>query len=96
MIRHIAMLQWKDGTTTAQVDAVEQALRRMPDVMPFIRRYELGRDLGVNGSHDFVVTAEFDSIEDYQTYSEQADHREVLSSHIAPILADLARIQIEL
>ena len=95
MIRHIAMLRWKQETTEAQVDEIESALRPMPDVMPFIRRYELRRDLGINSSHHFVVMADFDSADEYREYASNSDHQQVIDTLIAPALESIARVQIE-
>ncbi len=61
--------------------------------MPFIRRYELGADLGLTGSHDFAIVADFDSIEDYRTYADHPDHKAVSATFIAPILDSMARVQ---
>ena len=96
MMRHVVLLRWKEGTTEAEIAAVEEALRRMPTVMPFIRRYEMGRDLGVNGSHNFALIADFDSVEDYRTYAGQEDHARVISEVIAPVLDSMARVQYSL
>lgn len=94
MIRHIAMLSWTDETTPEQVDAIDEALRSMPQVMPFIRRYELERDLGINSNHDFVVIADFDTVEDYQSYAANPEHQAVTDTLIKPALASIARVQI--
>jgi hypothetical protein len=96
MMRHVVLLRWKEGTTEAEITAVEEALQRMPTVMPFIRRYELGRDLGINSSHDFALIADFDSEEDYRTYAGQEDHARVVSEVIAPILDSMSRVQYSL
>ena len=96
MIRHIAMLRWKDGTTDATVDAIEEALRPMPEIMPFIAGYELGRDLGLNSSHHFVVIADFTSEDDYRAYAAQPEHKDVIDRLIAPVLDSIARVQVAL
>lgn len=93
MIRHVVLLKWKPATTDEQIRAVEDNLGRMPGLMPFIRRYELGRDLGVIGSHDFAIVADFDTIDDYRDYAEQPDHLAVTRELIGPILESIARVQ---
>lgn len=94
MIRHIAMLAWTDEATPERIDAIEEALLPMPQVMPFIRRYEIKRDLGINSSHDFVVIAEFDSAGDYQAYAANPEHQAVIDELIKPVMASIARVQI--
>jgi hypothetical protein len=91
--RHVVLIKWKEGTDPAQVEAVASALIRMPTLMPFIRRYDLGPDLGVTGSHDFAIVADFDSVEDYRTYADHPDHKAVTAEFIAPILDSMARVQ---
>ncbi len=96
MMRHIALLQWRQGTSDAQIAAAEKALTRMPEVMPFIRRYDIGRDLGVNGSHHFAVVADFDSVDDYRAYADNDEHRRVIAELIAPMMESIARVQFNL
>lgn len=96
MIRHIVFLKWLPGTDDERVDEVEAALRTMPEVMPFIRRYEMGRDLALNGSHDFAVVADFDTVDDYLTYADQPDHKKVIVELVGPILESSARVQFTL
>ncbi len=93
MIRHVVLLAWKDGTTPDQISAIETALAQMPQVMGFIRRYETGRDLGISGSHDFAIVADFDNEEDYRTYAEHPDHQAVLTDILAPVVESKARVQ---
>ena len=93
MIRHVVLLAWKDGTTTDQISAVETALAQMPEVMPFIHRYEMGRDLGISGSHDFAIVADFDNEADYRAYAEHPDHQAVLTNVLGPVVESKARVQ---
>ena len=93
MIRHVVLLTWKDGTAPDQVSAIETALARMPEVMPFIRRYEMGRDLGISGSHDFAIVADFDNEADYRAYAEHPDHVAVLTDLLGPVVETKARVQ---
>ena len=93
MIRHVVLLTWKDGTTPHQISAIETALARMPEVMPFIRRYEMGRDLGISGSHDFAIVADFDNEADYRAYAEHPEHQVVLTDLLGPAVDSKARVQ---
>ena len=93
MIRHGVLLKWKPGTTDDQIREVEDNLSRMPDLIPFIRRYERGRDLDVTGSHDFAIIADFDTTDDYRRYADQPDHLTVTRELIGPILESIARVQ---
>lgn len=93
MIRHVVLMKWKPGTTDTQVAAIEEALARMPDVMPFIRRYEMGVDLAVAGTHDFALVADFDTVEDYLSYADNADHKQVIVDYVGPAMESMARVQ---
>jgi hypothetical protein len=96
VIRHVVLIKWKEGTDPGQVEAVASALAGMPAAMPFIRRYDLGPDLGVTSSHDFAIVADFDSVEAYRTYADHPDHKAVSAEFIAPILDSMARVQFRL
>lgn len=96
MIRHIAMLAWTEEISLDRLEAIEAALERMPTVMPFIRSYELHRDLEINSSHDFVVIAEFDSVADYEAYASNAEHQAVIDELIKPVMAGIARVQVSI
>ena len=97
MIRHMVLFRWNPGTTAEQVSAVETALRTMPDAMPFIQRYEMGVDAGINeGSADFALVADFETEEDWRKYSNHPEHLKVLKELIRPITADLTRAQYRL
>jgi hypothetical protein len=62
-----------------------------------IRDYRFGPDLGVNeGNADFVVVADFDSLDDYLVYCDHPDHRAVVNETIRPLLADRTAVQYQL
>lgn len=94
MIRHIAMLGWTEDITPERIDSIEEALKEMPKIMPFIRNYELRRDLGINSSHHFVVIADFDSVDDYRAYAANPQHQAVIDELITPATASTARVQV--
>ena len=93
MIRHVVLLAWKEGTTPDQISAVASALAQMPAVMPFIRRYEMGPDLGISSSHDFAIVADFDDESGYRAYAEHPDHQAVLTNLLGPVVESKARVQ---
>ena len=93
MIRHVVLLAWKDGTTPDQISAIQTALAQMPEVMPFIRRYEMGPDLAISSSHDFAIVADFDDEADYRAYAEHPEHHSVLTTLLGPVVESKARVQ---
>jgi hypothetical protein len=94
VIRHVVCFRWNEGTTPEQVDAVAGELRKLPGLIPEIRSFRCGPDVGVNaGNWDFAVVAEFDSIEHQTVYRDHPEHQRVISDWISPIRADRAAVQ---
>jgi hypothetical protein len=91
MVRHVVCFRWYEGTTPEQVDEVVAALRELPRLIPEIRSFNFGPDVGVNaGNWDFAVVAEFDSVDDQTIYRDHPEHQRVITDLIAPIRADRA------
>jgi hypothetical protein len=96
VIRHCVMLRFVEGTTEEQKEEIRAALHRLPDVIPEIRAYRFGHDLGLrDDNYDFVVTADFDDVESYVVYRDHPDHQKAIAELIAPILAERAAVQFE-
>lgn len=92
--RHVSMLTFAAGTTPEQVAAVAAALATLPVHIPEIREYRFGPDLGINTENcDFVVVADFDSVEDYLVYCDHPAHEAAITDAIRPILATRATAQ---
>jgi len=97
MFRHVVLLRWKPEATPEQRAAVETGLEALPGLIPEIRSYAVGADARVNdGNYDLVVVADFDTVDGYLVYRDNADHQAVIREHIAPILAERAAVQHEL
>ena len=96
MFRHVVMFNFKDGTTEEQKEAMRDALRRLPDVIPEIRSYRFGDDLGLRDDNfEFVVTADFDGADDLVVYRDHPDHQKGIAEFIAPIVKARAAVQFE-
>ena len=68
MIRHVAMMRWKQDTTDAQIEAVSEGLAALPALIPEIAAYCFGSDLSITpGSFDYAVVADFAAVDDYHT-----------------------------
>jgi hypothetical protein len=94
MIRHIALFTFTDGITDRDVQTIDAALGSLPGTIEQIRSYKHGRDIGIgDGNWDYGVIGEFDSVEDFNTYTSHPAHVHVLSNDIKPHLLDVARIQ---
>jgi hypothetical protein len=97
VIRHIALLTFVEGTTDAQVRAIEAALATLPARMPQLRAYAIGSDLAINeGNASFGVVAEFATVDDYLAYRDDAEHRRIITELIVPVLAGRTAVQYEI
>jgi hypothetical protein len=96
MIRHVVMFRWTPEATEEQKQQVAAELRRLPALLPVLRAYHVGPDLGlVEGNFDFAVVADFDDLEGYQVYRGNPEHREIIGKFIQPIAAQRAAVQYE-
>ena len=96
MIRHMVMFRWTAEATQEQKQRVAAELRRLPALLPVLRAYHVGADLGlVKGNFEFAAVADFDDLEGYQTYRDNPEHRAIIDKHITPIVAQRAATQYE-
>lgn len=96
MIRHIVLLTWTDDATAEQRAAVAEGLATLPALIPQLRRYDLGADLGLAADNsDFAIVAEFDNLADYEVYRDHPAHQAVIAERIKPIKAGRAAVQFE-
>jgi hypothetical protein len=96
VFRHVVMVRFTDEMTEDGKAALRAGLARLPDVIPEIRAYRFGDDLGLNeGNFDFVVTADFDAADGYLTYRDHPEHQQVVKERLAPFVAKRAAVQFE-
>jgi hypothetical protein len=96
MIRHTALFRWSPEATPEQKQQVETLLAQLPSLVPTLREFSFGADLGVNeGNFDFAVWASFDDLDGYLAYRDNPDHRAMIRDHIVPIAATRAAVQYE-
>jgi Stress responsive A/B Barrel Domain len=95
MIRHIVLFRWSETASPEQKSRAAAEIGRLPSLVPSIREFSSGTDLGVNeGNLDFAVTAVFDDMDGYLAYRDNPDHRAMVRDHILPIAAVRAAIQL--
>jgi hypothetical protein len=96
MIRHIVMFRWIPEATQEQKRRVTAELSRLPALLPVLRAYDMGADLGVNqGNFEWAAVADFDDLEGYLTYRDNPEHRAIIAEFIRPIAAERAAVQYE-
>ena len=88
------MFRFAEDVDAVHVDAVATGLDALPDLIPEIRGYVHGPDLGVSdGAFHYVVVADFDTADDFATYREHPDHTAFIANHITGKVIDRAAIQ---
>jgi hypothetical protein len=96
MIRHVVMFRWTQEATEEQKQRVTAELSRLPALLPVLRAYHMGADLGINeGTFDWAAVADFDDLEGYLTYRDNPEHRAIIAEFIRPIIAERAALQYE-
>jgi hypothetical protein len=76
MIRRVVVFRWTAEATEEQKQQVAAVLRRLPALLPVLRAYQVGPDLGLaEGNFDFAVVADFDDLEGLQVYRDNPEHR---------------------
>lgn len=88
------MFRWIEGTTPAQVQFVTDSLNTLPSIIHEISRYQHGPDAGINqGNFDYVVVADFASVENYLTYRDHPVHKQLIADVLAPLIASRSAVQ---
>lgn len=93
-VKHVVLFRWKEGVSPDHVVAARRALAELPDLIPQIKSYSFGPNLGINpGTYDFAVVAEFDSADDYLVYRDHPDHKAFIAAYTADFVSERAAIQ---
>ncbi|GGH40015.1 Stress responsive A/B Barrel Domain [Cribrihabitans marinus] len=96
MIRHIVMFNWKPGTDPAVVDQVSAGFAKMCEAIPHVQSMSWGPDQGLaEANFDYAMTADFASVEDWNSYQAHAEHVAFFQKFGAHA-AEAARVQIEI
>jgi hypothetical protein len=97
VLRHVVCLTWNEGATPAAVAAVADALAELPALIPELRAYSIGPDVGLApGNADFAIVADFDDADGWRRYQAHPAHQAVLVERIRPILASRVAVQLVL
>lgn len=94
MIRHIMSLTLRSDAPPDAATTIVEALRALMGVIPSIRDYEAGVDLGiVSGNATVAATATFDDPAGYLAYRDHPAHRSVIERYIDPVRESRAAVQ---
>jgi hypothetical protein len=96
MLRHVVMFKLSGDMTDEQKDALRAGLGRLPEIIPDVRSYRFGDDVGLNEANfDFAVTADFDDADGFFAYRDHPDHKQVVAELLAPFVTQRASVQFE-
>ncbi len=88
------MFRWTPEATLEQKQRVAAELRRLPALLPVLRAYHVGADIGlVEGNFEFAAVADFDDLAGFVTYRDDPEHRAIIAEFISPIAAQRAAVQ---
>lgn len=94
MLRHVVLLHLDDRATDEVLTDLVGRLRELPDRIEQIEDYEVGIDLGLAPDNaTIVVIGTFADEPAYGVYRDHPAHRELISEHIAPLLASRSAVQ---
>jgi len=104
VIRHIVVLTFRSDATAAERAAVSDSLAALPAVIPEIRSYSFGEDLGLTGQEglgvvpnaSYGIVADFETVADYARYRDHPAHQAAVRDRIRPILEARAVVQVDL
>jgi hypothetical protein len=95
MIMHVAVFTWRESTTSEDIAGVEASLSRMPTLIPALKEYHFGSNLGLRpGTADFAVVAVLDQAE-LGDYLDHPEHQRIVREVISPLLATRTALQVE-
>ncbi|MSQ55919.1 MAG: Dabb family protein [Betaproteobacteria bacterium] len=95
MIRHIFLWKVAPGVDP---EAAVRLFNRLPKAIPWIRSWEIGPHHGprrYGNTWDYGMTVDFDSLEDFNRYSDHPVHKEIVPQ-VVPMFAARAVLDFEL
>jgi endonuclease/exonuclease/phosphatase family metal-dependent hydrolase len=96
MLRHVVVLTFTEQTPSDTIDSIAAELRTLPDSVPTIRGYTVGRDLGLaEGNAHLVVIGDFDDEAGYVRYRDDTEHRRIITERILPALSSRSAAQFD-
>jgi hypothetical protein len=93
VIRHVALIRFKPGTPSEQVDGAAAALRALS--VDGMLELSVGRDAGFReGNADLAIVGDFADETAYRAYDQDAEHNRIRRELLAPILDHAERCQL--
>lgn len=97
MIRHLAVFDFHEGTSTEAIDTLRSRLRELPSLVPDVAAYDVVDDLGLRDTNSaLAVVAEFPTADAFLAYVAHPAHQAVVTECITPIVSKRSSLQYEL
>jgi hypothetical protein len=94
--RHVAMFRWAEHVDTEHVQRVREAYDQLGGIVSGLRHHAHGSDVGVSeGTFDFHVVADFDSVADWRAYRDHPAHVLLVEELITGFVAEQATGQFQ-
>ena len=96
------MYRFREGVTSEQIAALEEALSLWPSQIGEIREFRYGYDIGDRSKElppmisrqDFFLTASFDNKEDYATFDNHPAKAATAEKYLLPLVAEITGIDL--
>lgn len=94
MIRHVVLLNWKDGVSDEQIAQVTAGFEALQIRIPEIVSYSFGQDASIfRGNADYALIASFNTEVDLKAYVAHPDHQRFMQDVTGPIMESFQSIQ---
>ena len=92
---HLVTFTWQDGVSAEQVEALNGELGALPALIPELRAYHYGPDLGLrSGNGDYGVCAAADTEAGILAYLDHPEHLRIVRDVITPMRDQRLAVQI--
>jgi len=91
-VQHVVCLKFKEGTTAAQIAAMEKEFVALKDKISGIVKFEHGRNNspeGLNRGFTHCYIATFKGTKERDDYLPHPAHKEFVEKHLKPIMAEV-------
>lgn len=96
MFRHVVMFKLKEAATEGQVADFLADLATLPEIVPQVRAFSVGRDVGVNpGNFDVSAVVDFEDVAGYLTYRDHPEHQRMIREKGSVIIDQRSAVQFE-
>lgn len=94
MVTHVVIFTWIAGTTSAQVDALREALDRLAGALVGVVTILHGPDLRFrDGNGDYALVATFPDRAGWDAYQADPRHQAFVRNFVTPIQSSRVAIQ---